>query len=239
MNPELSPEQTSGGSDTLNKPTLGHFFLMKLGICHSFCKRSCCVSYKNENFRGSVAQAPSPLTSGVLAATNQDLEDAIRDRYFREDLYHRLAAFPIAVPSLRDRREDIPILAHHFLKKYAAAAENPIRDISTDALQMLVQHDFPGNVRELEDAIERAVLYETTDRLQPQSLLLHQRQERSQPATSSPTDATTILPLDELERRAIVHALKVTDNNTADAARALGIDRSTLYRKLKKYNLLQ
>ena len=175
----------------------------------------------------------------VLAATNQDLEDAIRDGYFREDLYHRLAAFPIKVPPLRDRREDIPVLADHFLKKYAAAAEKPIRDISTDALQMLVQHEFSGNVRELENVIERAVLYETTDLLQPQSLLLHQRQERSQPATSSPTDATTILPLDELERRAIVHALKVTDNNTADAARALGIDRSTLYRKLKKYNLLQ
>jgi len=175
----------------------------------------------------------------VLAATNQDLEDALRDGYFREDLYHRLSAFPIKVPSLRDRREDIPILADHFLKKYAAAAEKTIRDISTDALQMLMQHDFPGNVRELENVIERAVLYETTDRLQPQSLLLHQTQERSQPATSSPTDATTILPLDELERRAIIHALKVTDNNIPNAAQALDIDRSTLYRKLKKYNLLQ
>ena len=175
----------------------------------------------------------------VLAATNQDLEDAIRDGYFREDLYHRLAAFPITVPSLRERREDIPILAHHFLEKYAAAAEKSIRDISTDALQVLRQHDFPGNVRELENVIERAVLYETTDRLQPQSLLLHQTQERSQPATSSPTDATTILPLDEVERRAIVHALKVTDNNVPAAAQALGIGRSTLYRKLKEYNLPQ
>ena len=173
----------------------------------------------------------------VLAATNQGLEDAIKEGYFREDLYHRLAAFPITVPSLRDRREDIPILADHFLKKYAAAAEKPIRDISTDALQMLMQHDFPGNVRELENTIERAVLYETTDLLQPQSLLLHQTQERSQSAASSPTGATTILPLDEVERRAIVHALKVTDNNVPAAAQALGIGRSTLYRKLKEYNL--
>ena len=80
----------------------------------------------------------------VLAATNRDLEDAIRDGYFREDLYYRLAAFPIKVPPLRDRREDIPVLADHFLKKYAAAAEKPIRDISTDALQMLMQHAFPA-----------------------------------------------------------------------------------------------
>ncbi|MDE0400232.1 MAG: sigma-54 dependent transcriptional regulator [Candidatus Poribacteria bacterium] len=173
----------------------------------------------------------------VLAATNQDLKDAIRDGYFREDLYHRLAAFPIKVPSLRDRREDIPILAHHFLEKYAAAAEKPIRDISTDALQMLVQHDFPGNVRELENAIERAVLYETTDRLQPQSLLLHQTPERSQPATSSPTDATDILTLKEAERRAIIKALKTTGGNISAAARTLGIDRSTLYQKMEKHNL--
>ena len=174
----------------------------------------------------------------VLAATNQNLEDAIREGYFREDLYHRLAAFPITVPPLRDRREDIPILADHFLKKYAAAAEKAIRDISTDALQMLAQHDFPGNVRELENAIERAVLYETTDRLQPENLLLHQTQERSQPATSAPMDTAVILSLDEVERRTIVHALKVTDNNVPDAAQALGIGRSTLYRKLKEYNLL-
>ena len=175
----------------------------------------------------------------VLAATNRDLENAIRAGYFREDLYHRLAAFPITVPPLRDRREDIPILADHFLKKYAAAVEKPILDISTDALQMLMQHDFPDNVRELENTIARAVLYETTDRLQPESLLLHQPQEGSQPATSSPTDATTILPLDEVERRAIVHALKVTNNNIPEAARALGIGKSTLYRKLKEYNLQQ
>ena len=174
----------------------------------------------------------------VLAATNQDLQISIQQGFFRPDLYHRLAAFPITVPPLRDRREDIPILADRFLKRYAAAAEKPIRDISTDALQMLMQHDFPGNVRELENAIERAILYETTDLLQPQSLLLHQTQEGSQVNTSGTTDATTILPLDKVERRAIVHTLKVTDNNVPEAARALGIDKSTLYRKLKKYNLL-
>ncbi len=173
----------------------------------------------------------------VLAATNQDLEDAIRKGYFRRDLYYRLSAFPITVPSLRDRREDIPILAHHFLKKYAAAVEKPILDISADALQMLMDYDFPGNVRELENAIERAVLYETTDRLQPESLLLHQTREGSQPVTNAQMDTTVILPLDEVERRTIVHAVKVTDNNITDAARALSINRATLYRKLKQYNL--
>ena len=89
-------------------------------------------------------------------------------------------------------------------------------------------------MRELENIIASAVLYETTDRLQPQNLLLHQTQEGSQPATSSPTDATDILTLKEAERRAIIKALKPTGGNISAAARALGIDRSTLYRKLKK-----
>ena len=174
----------------------------------------------------------------VLTATNRDLADAIEKGDFRSDLYHRLAGFQIVIPPLRQRREDIAILAHHFLKKYAAAAKKPIRAISTDALQVLMQHDFPGNVRELENAIESAILYETTDQLQPQCLPLHLTQGSSQAATGGATDAPVILPLDEVERRAIVHALKVTDNNIPDAARALGIGRSTLYRKLKEYNLL-
>ncbi len=172
----------------------------------------------------------------VLTATNRDLADAIEKGDFRSDLYHRLAAFTIGIPPLRERREDIAILAHYFLKKYAA--EKPIRDISDDALHVLTQHDFPGNVRELKNAIESAVLYETTDLLQRQSLPLHLAQRDSQAATGGSTDTTVILPLDEVERRAIVHALKVMDNNIPDAARALGIGRSTLYRKLKQYNLL-
>lgn len=94
-------------------------------------------------------------------------------------------------------------------------------------------------MRELKNAIESAVLSETTDQLQPQSLPSHLTQGGSQAATDSPTDTAVILPLDEVERRAIVHALKVTGNNIPDAAQALGIGRATLYRKLKQYNLQQ
>ena len=174
----------------------------------------------------------------VLAATHRNLTDTAKNSDFRSDLYHRLAAFCIRIPPLRERREDIPILAHYFLEKYTAAAEKPIRAISADTLQMLMQHDFPGNVRELKNAIESAVLSETTDQIKPQSLPLHLTQNGSQAAIGSPTDTTVILSLDEVERRAIVHALKVMENNIPDAARALGIGRSTLYRKLKQYNLL-
>ena len=174
----------------------------------------------------------------VLTATNRDLTDAIETGDFRMDLYYRIAAFRIAIPPLRERPEDIPILANHFLKKYTAAAEKSVRAISTDALHILRQYDFPGNVRELESAIESAVLLETTDVLQRQSLPLHLLQAVPQTATNRLTDVPVIRPFGEVERRTILHALEVTDNNISRAARALGINRSTLHRKLKQYGLL-
>ena len=173
----------------------------------------------------------------VLAATNQDLRNAIKEGSFRRDLYYRLAAFCIVVPPLRERREDIEILAHHFLEKFPTAAEKSIRGFCPDALHVLTQYDFPGNVRELKDAIESAVLRETTDLLQRESLPPDLIQEGSQAAIGSPTDTTPILPLDEVERGAIVNALKVTGGNISTAARALGIGRNTLYRKMEEHNL--
>ena len=171
----------------------------------------------------------------ILTATNRDLDTAIGNGDFRPDLYYRIAAFQIVIPPLRERPEDILILANHFLKKYAETAAKEIHAISADALQVLMQYNFPGNVRELENAIENAVLLETTDILQLRSLPLSLLQAE----TSSATDPTVILPLDAVERSTIRHALEASDNNISRAAEALGINRSTLHRKLKKYDLLQ
>ena len=175
----------------------------------------------------------------VLTATNQNLADALKTGTFREDLYYRIAAFPILIPPLRERPEDIPILANHFLKKYAAAAEKSIHAISADALQVLMQHEFPGNVRELENVIESAVLLETTELLQRRSLPWQLLEAASEINRDGLTDSAIIRPLDEVERRTILHALEVSDNNISRAARALGVDRSTLHRKIKKYHMLQ
>ena len=168
----------------------------------------------------------------VLTATNSNLTDAIENGDFREDLYYRIAAFPIMIPPLRERREDISLLANHFLKKYATTTEKTITVVATETLHILMQYDFPGNVRELENAIERAVLFETTDVLQPGSLPQHLLQA----GTTQRSDADTIPTLNEVERNTIEHALKATDNDISQAAQALGINRSTLHRKLKKYN---
>ena len=178
-----------------------------------------------------------PLDIRVIAATHRDLEKAVEAGAFRGDLYYRLAAFPLVLPPLRMRREDIPLLAAHFLDKQARRLDKPIRGISPAALQRLLAYGWPGNVRELENAMERALLLETTDRVQvgnlpPQLLAPTVSQRRSADA------AQAVLPLVEVERQALVHALAASDRNLTKAARALQINRTTLYRKLKKYSLL-
>ncbi|MDE0322452.1 MAG: sigma-54 dependent transcriptional regulator [Candidatus Poribacteria bacterium] len=227
-------EQRIGYFEQANPGTL---FLDEIGdMPHTLQKKLLRVLEERE-FQRLGGESTISVDIRVLAATNQDLDNAIREGRFRPDLYYRLAAFPIMVPPLRERREDIPILAHHFLKKFAADAKKPMRTISDDALHVLMQHDFPGNVRELKHAIESAVLRETTDQLQRESLPPYLVQQGSQTAISDPTDTTDILTLKETERRAIIQALKATKGNISEAARVLGISRNTLYRKMEEHNL--
>jgi transcriptional regulator with PAS, ATPase and Fis domain len=178
-----------------------------------------------------------PIDIRVLTATNQSLEAAVEAGTFRKDLFYRIAAFPIVVPPLKDRHEDIPLLANHFLKRYAEKVKKSIKAISADVLRLLMQYDFPGNVRELENIIERAVLLETTELLQPSSLPSQILSTISSQPVLPPPDSTEILPFEEVERQTLAHALKVMNNNVTKAAQALNIDRSTLYRKLKLYQL--
>ena len=178
---------------------------------------------------------PIPVDIRLIAATNKNLEVAVQAREFRQDLLYRLAVFPIMIPPLRERREDIPLLAKHFLRKHAEPGNKCISGISAAALRLLLQYDWPGNVRELENAIERAVLLETTDTLQV-SNLPPQLSPIVPPRWSSSAPAT-VLPLAEVERQALLHAIETSRGNLAEAARALRVHRGTLYRKLKKYNL--
>ncbi len=178
--------------------------------------------------------AAIPVDIRVMTATNKDIELLVRKGEFRQDLFYRVAAFPIEIPPLRERREDIPLLARHFLDKHAERADKSISGISTAALRLLLQYDWPGNVRELENAIERAVLLETDAVLQAGSLPFQLSPVITAGSNRSPPE---VLPLAEVERQALIHALEAADNNVTQAARALGINRSTLHRKLKKYNL--
>jgi two-component system response regulator HydG len=167
----------------------------------------------------------------VIAATNRDLQAAIRTGGFRQDLYFRLNVVQITLPPLRERKTDIPLLVTSLLEKFSDL-QRPIRAISDDAMRRLIAYDWPGNVRELENAIERAVALSSGPILHigdlPSNLQHTADQEFPEP--------DQLIPLDEMERRAILRALRETSGDKLAAARLLGIGKTTLYRKLKQYD---
>jgi DNA-binding NtrC family response regulator len=171
----------------------------------------------------------------IVAATNQDLEKAVREGRFREDLYYRLNVIPIALPPLRERRTDVPVLVEHFLEKYAAGRDK--RGVSEDALKILIAYDWPGNVRELESAIERALLLSEGDVIGPEDLPPAVRAGVAAPR--SPIDLEipdTGIDLEGVERSLILKALQKASGNVTRAARLLGLSRRTLQYRLEKIN---
>ncbi len=182
---------------------------------------------------------PRLVNVRVLAATNKDLAVALKSGEFREDLYYRLNVFQIEMPALRDRREDIPILAMYFLTRYAHRSGKPLEEFSQGAQAALLNYDYPGNVRELENAVQRAVTMSEGKSVQAQDLppwMLNSSRllgGATESAHTTPVPETD-LTLDELERRHIVRTLERHKDNMSQTARALGISRATLWRKLKK-----
>ncbi len=166
----------------------------------------------------------------VIAATNRDLDAAVRQGQFRQDLFFRLNVVQIKLPPLRERKGDIPLLVSSFLEKFSSES-GETRKITEDAMARLISYDWPGNVRELENAIERAVALGSGPLLQVGDLptnLQHGTSERM-------PQSDELLPLEELERRAILRALREASGDKLAAARLLGIGKTTLYRKLKQY----
>jgi DNA-binding NtrC family response regulator len=175
-------------------------------------------------------RAPVAFDARVVAATNRDLEAEVRAGRFREDLFYRLSVIPVAVPPLRERSGDIPLLARHFAARFGREMGTPDVDFSPDALAALAGYRWPGNIRELMNAIERAVA------LGGGRVALEHLPEKIRAARSVTNDPEgAILTIDEVERRQIFAALERTDGNKSRAAELLGIDLSTLYRKLRRY----
>ncbi|MGD0841000.1 MAG: sigma-54 dependent transcriptional regulator [Candidatus Acidiferrales bacterium] len=174
------------------------------------------------------------IRARVMAATNRDLDTLVRAGTFRQDLFFRLNVVQIKLPPLRERKSDIPVLVSAFLEKFSDA-KAPVRSISEDAMRRLMAYDWPGNVRELENAVERAVALGSGPILHVGDLpsnLQYAQPERF-------TEQNELVPLEELERRAIFHALRETSGDKLAAARLLGIGKTTLYRKLKQYEAVQ
>ena len=167
----------------------------------------------------------------VIAATNQPLEPLIKKGTFREDLFYRLNVVSITLPPLRERKEDIPLLANHFLQKFSGEHHKAISHISPEAMEILMRYDWPGNVRELENTIERAMILSPHPIILPEDL--PQKILGSEPAGTSPYSEKS-LSLKEVEKRHILKVLQETHGNKKKAAEILGIDRTTLYRILDK-----
>ena len=165
----------------------------------------------------------------ILSATNADLEREIAEGRFREDLLYRMNTVEVRLPPLRERREDIPLLAAHFLRRRAAQYGRRVEGFSPEAMQALLDYPWPGNVRELEHTVERALLLMHGTQVQPADLNLR-----------PPMDGAAVLdelPLEEVERVLIRKALQRHDGNVSQAAEALGLSRSALYRRLQRYGL--
>lgn len=172
----------------------------------------------------------------VIVATNKNLEKEIQEGRFREDLYYRLNVVTVDVPPLRQRREDIPLLADFFLKQYAEKNRRPIDGFTPRATDLLMRHDWPGNVRELENIIERAVIMARGEMITPMEFPID-LQNLDEDLKESRIDLTPGRSLKEVEKAMILRTLEEVEGNRTHAARILGISRRTLQLKLKEYGI--
>jgi len=173
---------------------------------------------------------PVQVDVRILAATNKDLEEMMKKGSFREDLYYRLNVISITIPPLRKRKEDIPLLAQHFLTKYTALHGKRVRSISPYVMDRLSRYEWPGNVRELENAMERAIILSSGE-----TILFEDLPPYLQPSLSREKSSSS--SLEEVEKKLILDTLRAVKGNQTRAAELLGIHRNTLRRKLKRYHI--
>lgn len=174
----------------------------------------------------------------VIAATNKDLLQEMEAGRFRDDLYYRLNVVTINVPPLRERREDIPLIAQHFLKMFAEKNHKSIKGFTPQVMDRLLKYNWPGNVRELMNAVERGVVLSRSDYLNKGELVLALRDHILLEEASSLKVSTEEMPLEAVEKEAIMKTLEMAGGNKSEAARRLGITRRTLHMKLKKYGMM-
>lgn len=174
----------------------------------------------------------------VLAATNKNLEKEMEEERFRQDLYYRLNVIPIRIPPLRDRKEDIPLLANHFLKEFSLKERSSKKTITEDALEILMDHDWPGNVRELKNVIDRLVITVPSDVISGDDIPFLLKQDRSVKLDDSsfPLDSLKMAKI-EFEKRFIAEKLRENDGNVSKTAELIDLERSNLHRKIKSYGL--
>ena len=212
----------------------GTLFLDELGEFPLTLQPKLLRALEGRTVRPVGSELETPFDVRLIAATNRDLETAVEEKRFREDLYFRVNVIQIKLPPLRSRGTDVLLLAQHYLQEFAASSGKQIVGLSDATARKLLDYSWPGNVRELRNAIERAVALTQFDRLAVDDLpdkIRNYRGTHLELAGDNPTD---LLTMEEVERRYIQHVLKVTRGNRTQTAQILGFDRKTLYRKLKQ-----
>jgi len=196
---------------------------------------------QNKSFERVGGRKEIKVDIRIISATNKVLEREVESGNFREDLYYRLVVYPIIIPPLRDRGDDIPALVHHFLEKYREETGKHIEGMDHRVMETLLGYGWPGNVRELENVIHRGIVTSESERLQlsclPQEIIDSASAEKTDRLKKDMDLVSKIVPMKTLEKRAILHALNVTKGNLAVAAKELGMGRATFYRKMDKYSL--
>ena len=179
--------------------------------------------------------AEIPCDVRLVATTNRDLEAAVAEGTFREDLYFRINVIQIEMPPLRARGSDVLLLAQHFIERYAGGAGKRVVGLSPEAAERLLAHDWVGNVRELQNCMERAVALARSERVALEDLPEKLRRRHRSRVPVGADDPSALVPLEEAERRHILHVMETVQGNKTVAAQVLGLDRKTLRRKLERY----
>lgn len=221
----------TGRFEMANKGTI---FLDEIGELELSCQVKLLRVLQDQTFEALGDSRPRKVDVRIVSATNRNLPEMVAERSFREDLFYRINLITIHLPPLRERREDIPLLASHFAEKQAKANHLPTVELASGALAFLQRLPFTGNIRELKNLVERTVLLSGKTRLEASDF---EKEAGSliEPDTSAIPFAG--LTLDELEKQRIIHALEASDGNLSHTAAVLGISRAALYRRLEKYNI--
>ena len=214
----------------------GTFFFGEIGNSSLNVQAKSLRAIQEREIRRIGATQTIPVDVRVIAATNLDLQTAVREGQFREDLYYRLSVIPIKLPPLRERSEDIELLLSYFIEKHNhRRRQKPIDRISAHVRNLFLQYPWPGNVRELENVIERATIVEENNEIGIQSLPPYLQEYFNRTIDGGRQET---LPLEEVEKEHIGKSLQFHEGNISRTARSLGIDRKTLYEKIRKYNLM-
>lgn len=221
----------TGRFELANKGTI---FLDEIGDLDHSCQVKLLRVLQDQTFEVLGDSRPRKIDIRVVSATNADLRKMVNEHTFREDLFYRINLITIHLPALRERREDIPLLARHFADKQAEANGLPHTELSNDALQFLTRLPYPGNIRELKNLVERTILISGKEILEGADF---ESQYHRHEEPSSSTTSLTGMTLDEIERQTILQTLERCRGNLSQVALALGISRAALYRRLEKYNI--